>query len=174
MKDIQEVNDKTRRDFLKSGAATLAGAFCFSAGLKDALAFAKAAGKPILTQDTLNEFFKQSHGAKQIKTLAKKIINNPVSWLKDEFALTKMQINVLGSIPSSEWSKIKDVLKVVEEKGVSLRVQLKQTDDGKPSAVAMSFVSGKCKGSASVNAEGSYSSSSGGNVTVKASATIYF
>ena len=166
MKDLKNTN---RRDFLKKGAATVAGAICFSGGLKDALAFAKSIGKPILTQETLNQLFQRSYESKQIRSLAKQIKNDPIGWLKKEFALTKEQIKTIESIPSYHWNEVKKVLNAVEKNGSYLTVQIERTSDKTPLFIEMSEeYFGTCKATVKAKAD------RGGNASVEASLSYEF
>lgn len=172
---MKNTKDTNRRDFLKSGATALAGAFCFSAGLKEALAFAKSVGKPILTENTLNELLKKNYEARRIRTLAKEISSNPATWLKKEFALTQNQIKVIGSIASYHWNEVKKVLSVVEKHGSYLTVQLEQTDNRTPLTVETNaeyfgLCDGKGKGKATVKA----TADKNGNASVEASISYEF
>ncbi len=148
----KEKNQTDRRSFIKGGAFGLIGAFCLSAGLKEAIANAKATGKPLLTQDSLNNLFAEATSKKNINKVVKEILKDPVSWLIKNFSVTDIQKNAIKSISSSNWESIKRILKPVAENGGTVRVEI--SPDTKLSLSAASDYVGKCRGTAKVEAEG--------------------
>ncbi|MEZ5428343.1 MAG: hypothetical protein R2747_18890 [Pyrinomonadaceae bacterium] len=116
MKKEKDAN-KTRRDFLKTGfAAVIAGTACFSfGGLKEALAAAKKAEKPLLTVDNLNALVPDEPNDEYFK-LAKRALNDPLAFLKKYFYITDIQNEGLASLNSEDWEKIKNGIQIVIDK----------------------------------------------------------
>jgi hypothetical protein len=87
-----------RRVFL--GSALASGAACFGTGLKEALAQAKAAGKPLLTVDHLNALIDTHHrsGRDAYSDFLKESKGNHIAFLQKHFHLTDGQVQDLKGL----------------------------------------------------------------------------
>jgi len=108
---------KTRRDFLISGfAAVIGGAACFSfGGLKEALAAARKADKPLLTADNLNALIPDQPNDQYFK-MANQALKDPLVFLKKNFYITPIQNEGLASLNAEDWAKIKKGIQLVIKK----------------------------------------------------------
>jgi hypothetical protein len=157
-----------RRDFVKGGFAAAGTAFCYSLGLREAIAMARARGLAVLTEGSLNQKFAEARVAGTLRALASDIKADPIAWLKAQYSMTEIQLRAIKSIRPSDWSEIKRVLAFVEEKrGASLKVVIAEnTRAGLSTEVA--FASFACFASVKVTAEAQV-----GPTTVKAQAEVH-
>jgi hypothetical protein len=158
-----ESNRIDRRDFVKRSVALAGTAFCFSVGLREAIAGSRLSGAPLLTAANLNQKFAQARAAGTLRAVAANIKNNPIGWLRANYSLTDIQAAALKSIPEPHWTEIKRVLTFVENnRGASLSVAISESTLTGTAAASSGM---KCRASVKVTAEAQV-----GPATIKAEA----
>lgn len=164
----EKENELNRRDFVKRGIAAAGTAFCFSVGLPEAIASARARGVAVLTETSLNQKFTEARVAGTLRALASDIKADPTGWLRSQYSLTEIQLRAIKSIPTTDWSEIKRVLAFVEEKrGASLKVSISESARAGLSAPT-AFAALACIASVKITAEAQV-----GPTTVKAQAEAH-
>lgn len=156
MKNENRIN---RRNFLKTGTAAFGTIFCLSGNLREALAYSKSIGKPLLTQDDLNNLLTKAYGSKTMKTVVAEIVKSPPMWLQNNFAVTELQLKAIQSISSADWEGIKTLLRQTADKNESLKVEIESeiTSEEVPLAASVSSFA-LCQGKARVSNNSSSSS----------------
>ncbi|MBS1807335.1 MAG: hypothetical protein JST84_03980 [Acidobacteria bacterium] len=121
---MTEKNEKkvNRREFVKGGVTTAAiGMSCLKFGLKEALAAARDTGKPILTERNLNSFITKN--AANIQALAAEAKRDLKGFISNRFTLTPAQETFLDSISKEDIEKLNKGLKMIEEKGGTVKIR---------------------------------------------------
>jgi hypothetical protein len=91
---------------------------CFPEGREAALAEARAAGKPLLTMENLNDLAKNQEAN---KALAAEAIKDIPGFLRRHFHLTRSQDRQLKSVPAAKIRELAEMFKSVAENGGSAR-----------------------------------------------------
>lgn len=117
-----------RREFFKAGAIAAAGMGCFTfGGLKEALAQAKAVGKPLLTEQSLNALVpaKAPVGAarKEFVQLAKEARADLKAFIRMRFVLTRVQEQFLHALSDRDLAAINKAIEGALEKGSKFQVK---------------------------------------------------
>jgi hypothetical protein len=113
-----------RRDFLKSaGAMALVGAACLGTGLKQALAQAKKAGKPLLTEKGVNEFI-NGKSKEELRSLMQEASKDLIGFLHKHFFVAAQQENELKTLAKSDISKLSEALAKAEKQNMSVKVKI--------------------------------------------------
>src|SRR5437762_10876366 len=94
---VKNENELNRREFVKGGFAAAGTAFCFSMGLPEAIASARARGVAVLTETSLNQKFAEARVAGTLRALATGIKADPIGWIKSEYSLTETQLRAIKS-----------------------------------------------------------------------------
>lgn len=149
---MKNKNKIDRRNFLKTSTAAFSMIFCLSGNLREALAYSRAIGKPLLTQDDLNDLFAKAYSSKTLKSLIAEIVKSPPLWLQNNFAVTDLQLSAIKSISSSDWESIKNLLRQTAEKSDEIKVEIisEITSEDKTS-VSSGFAFELCQGRARVS-----------------------
>jgi hypothetical protein len=115
----------TRRDFLKTGlAAVIAGTSYFTfGGLREILAAAKKAGKPLLSAEGVNALV-PSEPNDQYLELVKEALNDPLGFLKKNFYFTKIQDESLATVKAGDWENVRKTLQIVINKRYKIEVSV--------------------------------------------------
>ena len=121
MSDISEVN---RRKFLKTGAIAVAGLTALKFGAREAIAHARLTGKVLLRTSDLNALLSDYYKSGRIKSVAREINSDIAGWIRRQCSLTSEQDKRLTSISKSQWAEISRVLRVVEEHGSEISVDI--------------------------------------------------
>jgi hypothetical protein len=114
-----------RRDFVKkAGLGAVMGAGCLRAGLKEALAAAQVAGKPLLTEGNLNAFIatKTEHEA-EFRQSVRDAEADLKGLVRTHFHLTAEQEQALESLTQEQTNKIIALLNEAAEKHAKVEVR---------------------------------------------------
>jgi hypothetical protein len=122
-------SDSNRRRFLQAGVAAAIGGVCFSsATIKEALAKARQAGKPLFTAKNFNASLPQKHN-NTLRRLMQEARQDIKAFIRQRFYLTKEQEKELDSLPEDLIGKIHSSIdEMLKEKAV-VRVQIKGNED---------------------------------------------
>jgi rRNA maturation endonuclease Nob1 len=113
-----------RRDFLKNaGAMALVGAACLGTGLRQALAQAKQAGKPLLTEKGVNEFINSKTKA-ELRSLMQEASKDLIGFLHKHFFLAAQQESELKTLSKTDISKLSSALTKAEKQNMSVKVKI--------------------------------------------------
>jgi hypothetical protein len=114
-----------RRDFLRA-SAVLGACFADPRALRAALAQARALGKPVLTQKTLNEFLAKAHDldAATKKQMAAEAKANLSAFLSKHFATTDAQKQVLGGYTARDRAVLSSAIDTAVTKNASITVTI--------------------------------------------------
>ncbi|HEY9427699.1 MAG TPA: twin-arginine translocation signal domain-containing protein [Gemmatimonadaceae bacterium] len=114
-----------RRDFLRA-SAVLGACFADPRALRAALAQARALGKPVLTQKTLNEFLAKAHDldAATKKQMAAEAKANLSAFLSKHFATTDAQKQVLGGYTTRDHAVLSSAIDTAVNKNASITVTI--------------------------------------------------
>lgn len=114
-----------RRDFLRA-SAVLGACFADPRALRAALAQARALGKPVLTQKTLNEFLAKAHDldAATQKQMAAEAKANLSAFLSKHFATTDAQKQVLGGYTARDRAVLSSAIDTAVKKNASITVTI--------------------------------------------------
>ena len=114
-----------RRDFLRA-SAVLGACFADPRALRAALTQARALGKPVLTQKTLNEFLAntQKLDAATKKQMAAEAKANLSAFLSKHFATTDAQKQVLGGYTTRDHAVLSSAIDTAVKKNASITVTI--------------------------------------------------
>ena len=121
-----------RRDFLRA-SAVLGACFADPRALRAALAQARAQGKPVLTQKTLNEFLANTNkldAATKQKMAAEAKANLSV-FLSKHFATTASQKQVLLSYTPRDYNLLRGAIDTAVEKNAAINVTISHPEPPK-------------------------------------------
>lgn len=119
-----------RREFLKDGMTpVVVGAGCLKFGLKDALAQAKQAGKPLFSVQRLNALVPSKPNATYIGR-AKEAEHDPLDFARKYFHVTSKQEESLASLSPDDIEIIRKAIRTALEKNYRLRVTFKRIRPG--------------------------------------------
>src|SRR6266853_2071033 len=92
-----------RREFLKSGAIAAVGIGCLSLDLREAIAQARQAGKPLFTENNLNRFIRANPPkSKSGQGLGREAAQDVKSFIRNHFHLTAEQQQELESVSNED------------------------------------------------------------------------
>jgi hypothetical protein len=112
-----------RRQFLKSaGTLALVGATCLGAGLRQALAQAKQAGKPLLTEKGVNELI-NSKSKEELRSLMLEASKDLNGFLRKHFFVAAQQESELKTLSKSDISKLSSALVKAEKQNSTVKVK---------------------------------------------------
>jgi hypothetical protein len=131
-----------RRAFL--GGTLAAGAACFGAGLKEALAQAKAAGKPLLTVDNLNSLIDTHHrkGSDAYHALLATSKGNHIGFLQTHFHVTDRQMEELKGFSPIQLETLDFLMELARKHGKKLQFAILPPIGPPPRAVSLESSSG--------------------------------
>lgn len=114
-----------RREFLVGGATGVAGLVFFNKTLRAAVAAARQANKPLLTERSLNAFTKSNslRTAKGQRVFAE-ATNNLDAFIETHFHLTDEQRSELATISAEDRQKLIDAIQQAREKKLGLTVKI--------------------------------------------------
>ena len=114
-----------RRGFMISSASgAIVGLSCLSIGLKEALAQARQTGKPLLTEESLNNLFTVG-GSNERSMVAARIVEakqDVKGFIRSRFTLTPAQEAKLESLSAEQLETIRRLLESAEKTGTTLKV----------------------------------------------------
>ena len=114
-----------RREFIVGGATAAVGLTCLSKGIRAALAAAQKAGKPLLTEKSLNAYIKgNSLRTQRGQSLGAEAIRDLNGFIQGRFHLTEAQSRELASLSAEDKSKLTDAIKDMREKKGSISVRI--------------------------------------------------
>lgn len=121
MKEKKESNNNnvTRRNFLRDSVLALAGLSCLSFDLRAALKEARLAGKPLLTEKSINALI-QAHPPHMaiFQRKGREAARDVKGFLKEHFYFTPTQQQELEALSPADVRQIQEVIRnVVESKG---------------------------------------------------------
>lgn len=114
-----------RRDFLRA-SAVLGACFADPRALRAALVQARALGKPVLTQKTLNEFLAKAHDldAATKKQMAAEAKENLTAFLSKHFATTDAQKQVLRGYTPKDYALLRGAIDTAVTKNAPITVTI--------------------------------------------------
>jgi hypothetical protein len=121
-----------------------AGVACFGTGLKEALAQAKAAGKPLLTIDNLNSLIDTHHrkGRDAYNALLATSKGNHVAFLQTHFHVTDGQVDEVKRFTPIQVETLEFFVELARKHGQKLRFVLLPPIEPPPRAVSLESSSG--------------------------------
>jgi hypothetical protein len=113
---------RDRRAFL--GGALATGAACFGTGLKEALAQAKAAGKPLLTVEKLNALIDTNHrkGRDSYSDFLRGSTGNYIAFLQKHFHVTDGQVHELKQLSPGQLEFLDFCVEFASKRGHKLGI----------------------------------------------------
>ena len=109
-----------RRAFLKNGStATLVAVFLSSVDVRGAIAQARSAGKPLLTENNLNRFIRANPPkSKTGQLLGREALQDLPEFIRGHFSLTATQQEELASLTQEQLKQLYDALsKIIKQRG---------------------------------------------------------
>ncbi len=107
-----------RRDFLKSAAAAAFVGTCLETDFREAIAAAKQAGKPMLTEKGINDFI-ASKSKEQLRPLMEEARHDLRAFVRKHFYVAPQQEKELTALDEADIRKLNDAL------GTALKQNLK-------------------------------------------------
>ena len=107
-----------RRDFLKSAAAAAFVGTCLETDFREAIAAAKQAGKPMLTEKGINDFI-ASKSKEQLRPLMEEARHDLRAFIRKHFYVAPQQEKELTALDEADIRKLNDAL------GTALKQNLK-------------------------------------------------
>ncbi len=113
-----------RRQFIKRAATSaIVGAGCLKFGLREALAQAKAAGKPLFTTEHVNALIAKHQDFHKHANEAKLDLKG---WVRKNFYLAPEQEKVLGGLTAEKVKRVKDAIRLAQQKNYRFLVLIGQ------------------------------------------------
>ncbi len=113
-----------RRQFIKRAATSaIVGAGCLKFGLREALAQAKALGKPLFTTENLNALIAKRQDFHKHANEAKLELKG---WVRKNFYLAPEQDKALGAFTAEKVKRVKDAIHLAQQKNYRFLVLIGQ------------------------------------------------
>jgi hypothetical protein len=119
--------DEGRRRFLKTGAAVAAGATCLGMGLREALAQAKKAGKPLLTEANINDHIRR-WTKDDIGRHCGHAKRNLEEYLDRHFHVTEAEKETIASMTKRDRDELNKGLEHAAKHGIKPQVKIVHKD----------------------------------------------
>ena len=120
----EENGNVNRRQFIKRAAtATLVGAGCLKFGLREAVAQAKAAGKPLFTTENVNALIAKRQDFHKHANEAKVELKG---WIRKNFYLAPQQEKTLNDFSAEKVKRVKDAIDLAQQKNYRFQVLIGQ------------------------------------------------
>jgi hypothetical protein len=123
-------NDQTdvaRREFIKGSAAgavaAVVGLSALSIGLRETLGQAQRTGKPLLTDEALNNLFAKGADERSKMSAAGEAKRDVKGFIKNRFTLTPSQERQVDSLSQEQLETIRGLLGLTERPGTNLTVR---------------------------------------------------
>jgi hypothetical protein len=129
LNQLEEVSDimskLKRREFLVGGATAVVGLTLFSKNVRATLSAAQQAGKPLLTEKSLNTFIKaNSLRTQKGQSLSAEAARDINGFIQEHFYLTEAQRTELAALSAEDQREIADAIQKAREKKGRISVRI--------------------------------------------------